>query len=63
VGSLEKVGAAMVAALWRNPGEGLGVPVLEHPLDGVMVLRGGVLRRPELGAEEKGGGTVVMGAL
>jgi hypothetical protein len=40
MGSPEKGGAAIVAALWRNPGEGLGVPVLEHPLDGVMVLRG-----------------------
>jgi hypothetical protein len=28
--------------------------VLEHPLDGVVVLRGGVLGWPELGAEKRG---------
>jgi hypothetical protein len=38
------------------PSKGRGVPVLEHHLDGVMVLRGrGVLRRPEVGAERKWG--------
>jgi hypothetical protein len=29
--------------------------VLKHPLDEVVLLRGGVLRWPELGAERKGG--------
>jgi hypothetical protein len=40
--------------------------VLEHPLDGVIVLMGGVvvLGRPELRAERKGKrGAAVMGAL
>jgi hypothetical protein len=30
-----------VVALRLNSGEGRGVPVLEHPLDGVVVLTGG----------------------
>jgi hypothetical protein len=56
VGSLEEAAAVGVAALRCNSSGGRGVPVLEHPLDVVVVLRGeGVLGRLELGAERKGG--------
>jgi hypothetical protein len=40
VSSSEEGGAAGVVALRRNSDLGRGVPVLEHPLDGVGVLRG-----------------------
>jgi hypothetical protein len=41
VGSLEEGGTVGVEALQPNFSEGRGIPVLEHPLDGVVVLRGG----------------------
>jgi hypothetical protein len=43
VGSLEEGGTVRVEALQPNFSKGRGIPVLEHPLDGVVVLRGGVL--------------------
>jgi hypothetical protein len=55
-----------VVALRLNSGEGRGVPVLEHPLDGVVVLTGGgaCARVAGVGSgKEKGGGVVATGVL
>jgi hypothetical protein len=40
VGLPEEGGTTGVAALWPNSSERRGVPIVEHPLDGVVVLRG-----------------------
>jgi hypothetical protein len=64
VGSQKEGGAAGVVALRHNPGEGKGVSVLEHPLDGIGVLRGdgGCAQANGVGNGEKRG-VEVMGAL
>jgi hypothetical protein len=44
------------------PTRGGGVPVLEHPLDGVMVLRGGCARAVGVGSrKERGRGEALGG--
>jgi hypothetical protein len=55
VGSPEEGGAAGVAALRHNPGKGRGSPCSSTLWTRWWCVRGGVLRRPELGAERKGG--------
>jgi hypothetical protein len=65
-GSPKEGGVARVAALQPNSGDGRGggVPMLEHPLDGVVGLRGGgVARVAKAGSGKERGSAVVTGAL